>query len=204
MAIEGDVGRHRVYEDLLALANGTLLVTLGVAFFAHAELLTGGTAGIALLGQYVTGYPFGLIFFVINIPFYALAVLRIGWAFALRTFVAVALVAGVSRLVPQWIGFDHLHPAYAAVMGGAAIGVGLLILFRHRAGLGGFNILAVYTQERFGVRAGLVLLGVDLAIAIVALFVLDWQNVALSVLGSLVINVIIAVNHRPGRYVGMS
>jgi uncharacterized membrane-anchored protein YitT (DUF2179 family) len=204
MGIEGEVGRHSLFEDALAFANGTLLVTLGVSMYAHAQLLTGGTAGIALLGLYATGWPFGAIFFVVNLPFYALAVLRMGWSFAIRTFVAVALVSVLSRLVPGLIGFGFLDPVYAAVMGGASIGVGLLIFFRHRAGLGGFNILAVFLQERFGLRAGLVLLGVDLAIMAAAFAVLEWRNVALSVLGAVVINVIIAVNHRPGRYMGMS
>lgn len=204
MALEGEIGKHSVFEDALAFMNGTLLVTLGITLYAQAHLLTGGTAGMALLGQYATGHPFGLIFFALNLPFYVLAVLRMGWAFTIRTFLAVALVAGLSRLVPSWIGFDRLDPVYAAILGGVAIGVGLLIFFRHKAGLGGFNVLAVFLQERFGLRAGLVLLAVDIAVMIAALFVLAGENVALSVLGALVINVILTVNHRPGRYMGMS
>lgn len=204
MAFEGDVGKHTLFEDAFAFVNGTLLVTLGVTIYAHAQLLTGGTAGIALLAQYATGYPFGLIFFVLNLPFYALAVLRMGWTFAVRTFVAVGMVSIVSAQVPLWIGFNQLNPVYAAIIGGAAIGVGLLVFFRHKAGLGGFNILAVFLQERFGLRAGLVLLAVDIAVMVFALLLLDWRNVALSILGAVVINIILAVNHRPGRYLGMS
>ena len=204
MAFEGDVGKHTLFEDAFAFVNGTLLVTLGVTIYAHAQLLTGGTAGIALLAQYATGYPFGLIFFVLNLPFYALAVLRMGWTFAVRTFVAVGMVSIVSAQVPLWIGFNQLNPVYAAIIGGAAIGVGLLVFFRHKAGLGGFNILAVFLQERFGLRAGLVLLAVDIAVMVFAFLLLDWRNVALSILGAVVINIILAVNHRPGRYLGMS
>lgn len=196
--------RHGLLEDAFAFFNGTMLVALGITFYARAELLTGGTSGLSLLGLYITGQPFGLIFFLINLPFYVLAVMRLGWGFALRTFLAVALVSLLSRLLPLWIGLGHLNPIFAAIMGGIVIGVGLLILFRHKAGLGGFNILAVYLQERHGLRAGLVLLAVDLSILVAALFVLDWKNVALSVLGAVVINLILTVNHRPGRYVGMS
>ncbi len=204
MVLEGEVGRHSLFEDAFAFASGAVLVTLGVAIYADAELLTGGTAGIGLLGQYATGWPFGAIFFTVNLPFYALAAWRMGWSFTLRTFLAVALVSVLSRFVPGWVDFRVLHPLYAAVAGGAVIGVGLLIFFRHRAGLGGFNILAVFLQERFGLRAGLVLLGIDLAILVAAFAVLDWRKVALSVVGAVVINLIITVNHRPGRYMGMS
>lgn len=204
MVLEGEVGRHSLFEDAFAFVSGALLVTLGVVIYAQTQLLTGGVAGISLLAQYATGWPFGAVFFAVNVPFYALAVLRLGWSFTIRTFVAVSLVSVLSRFAPQWVDLSQIHPVYAAVTGGVVIGVGLLIFFRHKAGLGGFNILAVFLQERFGLRAGLVLLAVDLAIALAALFVLEWEKVALSVLGATVINLTIAVNHRPGRYMGMS
>ena len=41
--------RHRLYEDALALATGTMLVALGLAFYAKATLVVGGTAGLSLL-----------------------------------------------------------------------------------------------------------------------------------------------------------
>ncbi|MGF7007372.1 YitT family protein [Aminobacter sp. BE322] len=195
---------HRQYEDVLALLTGTMLVALGLVLYTHAGLITGSSAGLALLIQYVTGYGFGTVFFVINLPFYYLAVKRMGWPFTLRTFAAVALISVLSRLTPQWIGIESLDPLYAAVAGGGLMGMGLLVLFRHRAGLGGFNILALYLQDNHGIRAGYFQLAVDLSILVVSLFYLDLDKVALSVAGAAVLNLIIAINHRPGRYVGMS
>lgn len=40
----------------------------------------------------MTGVPFWLLFFLLNLPLYVLAVWRIGWPFAIRTFMAVSLV----------------------------------------------------------------------------------------------------------------
>lgn len=198
------VERHKLYEDAFAFVTGTLLVALGIQFYAEARLLTGGTAGLALLGQYASDYPFGLIFFLVNLPFYVLAAVRMGWDFTIRTFIAVAMVSVLSRLTPLWIDVGGIVQPYAAVAGGALIGVGLLILFRHKAGLGGFNILAVFLQDRYGWRAGLVLLAADLVVMFLALLLLDWQNVALSVIGAVVISMTLTINHRPGRYVGTS
>lgn len=195
---------HRQYEDVLALLTGTMLVALGLVLYTHAGLITGSSAGLALLIQYVTGYGFGAVFFVINLPFYYLAVKRMGWPFALRTFAAVALISVLSQLTPDWIGIGHLNPLYAAIAGGGLMGMGLLVLFRHRAGLGGFNILALYLQDNYGIRAGYFQLVVDLTILIVSLFYIELDKVALSVVGAAVLNLIIAINHRPGRYVGMS
>jgi len=199
-----DAHRHRPHEDALALLMGTGMVALGLTLFSHAQLGTGGVAGIALLLQYATGSGFGPLFFVLNLPFYALAVLRMGWPFTLKTFAAVALVSALAALTPMWIAIDHLDPLYAAVAGGGLTGVGMLILFRHRTSLGGVNILAVYLQDNHGIRAGWFQLGVDCVILFASFFVLPWQNVMLSLAGALVLNLTIAINHKPGRYLGMS
>ncbi|WP_051328573.1 YitT family protein [Geminicoccus roseus] len=195
---------HRLHEDVLAILLGTLLVALGITLYAHATLFTGSTAGLALLLHYVTGHGFWIIFFVVNLPFYYLAVRRMGWQLALRTFLAVLLLSLFARLTPDWISLDHLEPLYAAVTGGTLMGIGMLMLFRHRTGLGGINILALYLQDRHRIRAGYFQFGVDAAILAGACFVLPPAKILLSALGAAVLNLIIALNHRPGRYVGVS
>lgn len=194
--------RHMLYEDVLAVLIGTLFVALGVHMYSEAVLLVGGSAGLALLLQYVTGIDFWLVFSLVNLPFYVLAFWRMGWRFALRTFLAVSLVSLFTRLMPEWVGITYLDPLYAAIVGGGITGTGLLILFRHHTGLGGLNILAIYLQERWGVRAGLFQLGVDLVILFAAIFVLTPANLLFSIVGAIVINMVLAINHKPGRYVG--
>ncbi|MFN3506405.1 MAG: YitT family protein [Allorhizobium sp.] len=196
--------RHRLYEDVLAMISGTMFVSLGTLIYTETMLTVGSSAGLALLLSYVSGWGFGLIFFIVNLPFYILAVKRMGWAFTLRTFTAVALVSILSKLNGQWIDFSHLDPLYATIIGGGLIGVGLLMLFRHRTGLGGINILAMYLQEKTGLRAGYFQLGVDLTILAIAFFVLPADRLALSVLGAAIANLILAINHKPGRYMGLS
>lgn len=195
---------HRPHEDIMAMLVGTLFVALGVTLYTQALLLTGSTAGVAFLLQYATGWRFGVWFFAINLPFYYLAIKRMGWSFTLRTFVAIGLVSVFSELTGRWIVIDSLHPLYASLMGGSLIGIGMLILFRHRTSLGGINILALFLQDRYGLRAGYVQLGIDGLIMLVALLVLPMERVGLSVLGAVALNLIIALNHKPGRYMGVS
>lgn len=192
--------KHRPHEDVQALLTGTLFVALGVTLFGHSGLLTGGTAGLAFLVHYATGWGFGLVFFVVNLPFYALAWQRMGKAFTFRTFAAVALLSLLVELLPKVIGFQLLNPAFSVVMGGLLMGTGMLMLFRHRASLGGLNVLALYLEDRFGWRAGKVQMVFDCAIVLGAFAVVDWQHVALSVAGAVILNLTLAVNHRPGRY----
>lgn len=195
---------HRPHEDIMAMLVGTLFVALGVTLYTQAMLLTGSTAGIAFLLQYATGWQFGIWFFLINLPFYWLAIRRMGWSFTLRTFAAIALVSLFSELTGRWIAIESLQPLYAALMGGSLIGIGMLVLFRHRTSLGGINILALFLQDRYGLRAGYVQLGIDGVIMLAALLVLPMERVGLSVLGALALNLIIALNHKPGRYMGVS
>lgn len=193
--------RHRLYEDVQALLTGTVFVALGVMMFAQAALLTGGTAGIAFLAHYGMGTPFGLAFFLINLPFYVLAWKRMGPAFTIKTFAAVALLSLFTWLLPQGLSFDRVAPPLAAVLGGLLCGAGMLILFRHRASLGGLNVVVLLLQDRFGWRAGSVQLVLDSLIVLAALWIADPGRVALSVLGGVVLNLALAVNHRPDRYV---
>ena len=97
--------RHPLWEDALALLTGTALVALGIAFYSHAGLLTGGTVGLAFLLKYLAGWSFGPVFFLLNLPFYALAIWRMGWKFTLRTVCAVGLVSLFAELTPQWVRF---------------------------------------------------------------------------------------------------
>lgn len=192
--------RHRLYEDAQALLTGTLLAALALALFRHAGLTTGGTVGLAFLAHYASGLPFGPVFFALNLPFYWLAWRRMGARFTLKTLGAVSLLAGWSGTLPEWFGLAHVNPVFAALAGGALLGVGFVILFRHRASLGGLNLLVLWCQDRFGWRAGYLQLGIDALILLASWPWLDLQRLQLSVLAALAMNLALAVNHRPGRY----
>jgi len=197
---EKKTNEHRWHDDLQALIIGTSFVALGVLMFSHAGLLTGGTAGLAFLTLYATGIEFSIAFFLINLPFYLFAWQRMGAAFTLKTFVAVTLLSVIVLYLPRLISFDLLHPAGAAVIGGMLLGTGMLILFRHKSSLGGLNVAVLYLQERFGLSAGKIQLALDSLIVLAALSFADWDRVAWSVLGAIVLNLTIAINHREGRY----
>ncbi len=197
---------HTVLEDILAILTGTLFVSLGVALFNQAGLLTGGTAGLAFLVHYRTGLSFGTVFFVINLPFYYLAWKRMGWKFTLKTFCSVALVSLLSGLHPRLLHLldsNLVTPFYVALMGGLLMGVGFIVLFRHQASLGGINILALYLQQSRGIRAGKLQMGVDLCIVLASLSVVTPVALLASVLGAFALNLAISLNHRPGRYMAV-
>ncbi|SKA80291.1 Uncharacterised 5xTM membrane BCR, YitT family COG1284 [Pseudomonas extremaustralis] len=194
------VARHTPIEDFLALLIGSLMVSFGVLLVRQVGALTGGTAGLAFLTHYASQVSFGTAFFVINLPFYYLAIRRMGWPFTLKTFCAVALVSVFSDLHAHFIHIDQLQPLYAVLLGNLIMGLGFIVLFRHNASLGGINILALFLQERFGIRVGKLQMSMDVMVLLASLYVVSVPLLLASITGAVVLNLIIAMNHRPHRY----
>ncbi|MFB2531829.1 YitT family protein [Paracoccus sp. p4-l81] len=193
---------HSLIEDAQGLGFGAFMAAFGVTVLTHLGLITGQTAGLAILITYLTGWGFGPVFFVINIPFYWFGWRRMGTRFTAKTFLAVALVTLLSMAMPGWVSFQHLTPAAGAVLYGLVTGAALMALFRHGASLGGIGILALMLQDRTGFRAGWTQLIFDAVLFAAALALLgDPARIAWSALGALVVNLVIAINHRRDRYI---
>lgn len=193
--------RHTPFEDAQGIVFGTALCGFAVHMLTAAGLMTGQTAGLAVLIGYATGWGFGPVFLAVNLPFYWLAWRKMGPAFTLKTFLSVALMAGAVTALPHLVTFDRLEPLSTALIFGAIAGVGLLALFRHGGSLGGVGIVALWLQERTGLRAGWLQLGFDAVLFAAALAVIAPPLVAWSLAGAVVLNLVIAVNHRRDRYI---
>jgi uncharacterized membrane-anchored protein YitT (DUF2179 family) len=196
-----DPKTHSLIEDAQGIAFGATMAAFSIVILTHLGLITGQTAGLAVLISYASGIPFGPVFFVLNIPFYWFGYRRMGLAFTIKTFVAVAALSILSALMPAWVDFSTLNPAFGAILFGFVSGAALLAIFRHGASLGGIGILALYLQDRTGFRAGQTQLLFDAALFATALIFLPWQTVAWSFLGAAVVNLTIAINHRRDRYI---
>ena len=196
-----DPKTHSLLEDAQGLAFGTTMAAFGIVILTHLGLITGQTAGLAVLISYATGWSFGAVFFAINIPFYILGYRRMGLAFTIKTFAAVALLSLLSAFIGGWVSFATLNPIFGAILFGFISGAALLAIFRHGASLGGIGILALILQDRTGFRAGQTQLIFDAILFLVALTMLPLTTVAISFLGAVVVNVTIAINHRRDRYI---
>jgi uncharacterized membrane-anchored protein YitT (DUF2179 family) len=192
---------HTIVEDVLAILTGTITTSLGLFLLKSAGAVTGGTAGLSLLVSYATALPFPVLLLAVNAPFFALAFWKKGVAFTVRTIITVGLLSLFSAIIPSLVSFEHIDPVFGILVGNLLAGVGMLILFRHGSSLGGFNVLALLTQEKFGWRAGYVQMALDVTVVLVSFAVVSPWVVLVSALGAAVLNVVLALNHRPGRYV---
>lgn len=146
--------RHTLAEDVQGMLIGCTLVALSIQFLRASELITGQIAGLSLVVAYPTGWSFGVVFFVLNMPFYVLAIRQMGWRFTVKNFIAVTTMSVMAELMPFVVQVQPLHPAVGAGLFGLCAGMGLLGLFRHGASLGGVGIVALWLQDTRGIKAG--------------------------------------------------
>ncbi len=180
--------------DVQGLAFGIVMTSLSVVFLKAAGLVTGQTAGLALLLSYVLPIGFGPLFFLIGIPFLILAWAKRGPVFAIRTIVVVIGISTLSQLLGKIVIFERLDPLVAAVLGGACSGMGLIAIFRHNASAGGMTILGIILEHRTGLKAGWFQLSVDVMVFLASAFVLSPSQLLYSFLGAVITNMAIVWN----------
>ncbi|MFB2539346.1 MULTISPECIES: YitT family protein [unclassified Acinetobacter] len=124
---------HSLLEDAFAVIIGTAMIGFALLLLQQSHVMVGGTVGLSLLIQKITHLPFSIIFWVVNLPFYYLAYLRLGKQMLIKTIIAVSTLSVMTEIHPLFLHLDTVQPLYASIVANTLIGLGLLILFRHRA-----------------------------------------------------------------------
>jgi uncharacterized membrane-anchored protein YitT (DUF2179 family) len=119
-------------------------------FMIPNNFLDGGVTGISLLIHelYHEHISFSVLVLSINLLFFIPAYKYVGKQFAIRSFIAVVLLA---------IGVEYFHfngithdKTLIAIFGGCFIGLGMGLVIRSGAALDGFEILASFTTKKSG------------------------------------------------------
>ena len=148
----------------LSLAGRLFLLLAGTASFAVAvrcliepnQLLSGGVTGTSLLLNRLVGVPVGLGAAVLNLPIFLLGFRDVGRRFAALSGLAVVTFWWLVDYLPLQPLTDD--PMLAGIFGGALAGLGTALTLRAGGSLGGFDILGVVVNRRFGVGVGEALL----------------------------------------------
>lgn len=180
----------------LSMLEGSFLVALGIWFLNSNQLLIGGTSGISALLAYSLTSSFGFWFFVINLPFFFLALKLLGTVLAVNTLIAISLVSGFSELLSTVIIIDQVPPFLAAIIGGLLAGIGLLLVFRAKASLGGINILGLILEKRFGLHNAITLAINDALLAITACMILPLSSALYSALSFGILSLVVGRYHK--------
>lgn len=195
---------HSLWEDAFGILTGATLVALSIQFLQASTLFTGQIAGLSLVLSVPTGLAFGVLFFTLNLPFYILGYRQLGKVFVVKTFISVAMMSAMAEALPLVLTINSVTPAVGAILSGLLAGVGLLSLFRHGATLGGVGIVALWLQDTKGIKAGRTQMIFDVCVFVLAALYFPLELIGWSLLGAVIVNLIITVNHRRDRYVARS
>lgn len=193
---------HSLAEDGYALVVGCILLVLGLVLLHAAGLVTGGIAGVALLLSYLVPLPVGVLFTLINIPFFLFAHRVMGARFAVKTVLVNIGIAAISAVAKASLRVADVHPMFAALVGGTVIGMGILSLARHGAGVGGTGVLTLWLLRQRGWNPGRTQIAIDVLILAVAIPVVSPEKLGWSALSAAAISLVMIAWHRPDRYIG--
>ncbi|MCK8601286.1 YitT family protein [Desulfoferrobacter suflitae] len=142
----------------LIIAGSIIFVTGMNSVLVPQKLLSGGLVGISLIVHYlIPSLDVGLVYFVSNIPLLLLGWLHVSRRFMLYTIFGMAFFSLVANLIrPPAV--DIQDPMLAALFAGVICGVGGGVILRSLGSAGGLDILAVYTNKRWGLRPGIVIM----------------------------------------------
>jgi len=176
--------RHEL-KNLVLIVLAALSAGLGLhGFLMSSNFIDGGVTGISmLLAKALEKYhvPLSLLLPLINLPFIVLGYRQIGLAFAVRSAFAIGLLAVVLEVVHFPDVTDDL--LLTAVFGGFFIGAGIGLAVRGGAVLDGTEIAALLISKRSHLlKVGDIILGINVVIFFVAIFVLGVKEALYSIL----------------------
>lgn len=176
---------RRIAREALNVAL-IVLAILSAGFGIHGFLLAnnfidGGVTGISMLLAQTTGVPLAILLPAINLPFIAIGFSHIGRVFAIRSALAIAgLAVALATIHFPTVTSDLV---LTAVFGGFFIGAGIGLAIRGGAVLDGTEIAALLISKRSHLlRVGDVILGLNVVIFVVAIWILGVEPALYSIL----------------------
>ncbi|MDQ0062603.1 YitT family protein [Paenibacillus harenae] len=176
----------------LPIAIGCFLTAAGLIMLKHAQVVTGGTAGLSLSLAHIFHLKFHYLLLMINAPFLVFSYAVMGRAFTLRTIIAIALLSLLTSAYPL-IPYPPVPPLIGATAGGILIGTGVCLLFQYGASLGGSNILALYLGRRYRINPGKTNFLFDCFVLLISLSAYSLTSIVLSAISIAVTSAIIAI-----------
>lgn len=155
---------------------GSICLAIGVvSFLLPNSIITGGTAGLALLLHHVTPLTIGSLIVLVNAPLLLVGMKYLGKAFAIRTVITIILTSLVIDFFAEIINFPAAtdETILASIFGGIFIGLGLGLVIKGNSSAGGSTIVARIVSTKTEIKPGQVILIIDSIIILMSTFVFN-------------------------------
>ncbi|MFT4031740.1 MAG: YitT family protein [Siphonobacter sp.] len=166
---------RQFFTDNIFTIMGIFSAAIGLrGFLLPSHFLDGGVTGISLLTNRLTGIDLPILLVMINVPFILLGLRQISISFAIRTLIAISLLA-------LCLGFLEL-PVFTrdklliAVFGGFFLGAGIGLSIRGGCVLDGTEVLALYISRKTGFTVGDIIMAINVFIFAIAAILVDIET----------------------------
>lgn len=173
-------------QKIIMILLGNLLYSFAIAFFIlPSGLITGGTTGIALFVNYLTGLEISVFVLIFNIVMFIIGFIILGKTFALSTVlssVAYPFMLSFAQWLNRLTG-DLTHDLIlCTIFGGLLIGIGIGIVIRAGASTGGMDIPPLVLNKKFGINVSVSLYAFDFTILILQMFFSNREQILYGIL----------------------
>ncbi len=170
---------------IFGITMASLLYAVGVGVFLNPNnLAPGGVSGIAIILKKI--FPVlpgvGMLILIINIPIMIVGWKRFGPRFIISTSYALVISSLFIDIIPKLIDVNSVsdNPMLSSIIGGAAFGLAMGLLFRMETTTGGMDIIVKIVRGKYPhLKTGQIYLLLDIVILIASAFAFSNVEVAL-------------------------
>lgn len=181
-------------SDIILILFGNTTYALGIVMFVlPADLITGGTTGLALSMEHFFGVPISVFVFCFNLLMFILGALVLGKGFALTTLISTfyyPVILGILQGFPELSGFTD-DPMLSTVFGGLLIGFSIGIVIRAGASTGGMDIPPLVLNKKLGLPVSVMLYGFDFTILLLQMLFSNKEQILYGILLVLIYTVVL-------------
>ncbi len=162
----------RLSKDALLIIAGIFSAAFGFkGFLLTNQFIDGGATGISLLISALTKVPLYVLLIAVNIPFIILAYKVVHRNFAIKTAMAISVLA----LVVATVNFPNVTDdnLLGAVFGGFFLGAGIGLSVRGGAVIDGTEVLAIFLSRKLGTTIGDIIILINILIFSAAAYFLS-------------------------------
>lgn len=161
-------------RESFSVILGVLSAAFGLeGFLLPNHFIDGGAMGIALIFRHLFDIRLSILVVAINIPFLILAFSTVSRSFAIRSIVAIILLALTLYFIPfPLITEDKL---LISVFGGFFLGLGIGLSIRGGAVIDGTEVLAVFMNKKTFLTVGDAIMIINIIIFGIAAYVFSLE-----------------------------
>lgn len=168
-------------KDILFILFGVMSASLGlVGFLLPNGFFDGGAIGIALLLKHFLNYDLSVFILLVNIPFILIGFRQISVSFAIKSTIAMFLLA----IVVHYLKIDAFtsDKLLISIFGGVFLGAGIGLTIRGGAVIDGSEVLAVQISRKSSLSVGDFIALFNLALFLGVAFLINIETAMYSML----------------------